>query len=327
MAASSCSSADCSSRRLTGSVTTPAPAPYHRRWRTRWRSSSARRPPGVRRPAWPPCPAACSNRSSVRSEATCSSAGGRTGETRPTRARARSDHSKTSAGSPWARASARPCRARLRPWPTRVLCRSRLPKDDCHACRSSSPARTWSRACRPSPLASASSARTSRQSSLRGHRRAGTEAHSVQAGLGVLEVSPHHADPGPLQLDDGGVVLQATASQVGDQGVDPVEQRCGVAAGGDLCDERSSVRQQRAPGAGLPAEAPGRASRDHARAAGVLTQHRPREGQLALGLEGAQASRPVRVRGRSQCLDRLAGSAGSGEDLGTILLDGGAVGG
>ena len=53
--------------------------------------------------------------------------------------------------------------ARSRPCPTRVLCRSRLPNDDCQACRSVSPARTCRRATDGRPRASASSACTSRQ--------------------------------------------------------------------------------------------------------------------------------------------------------------------
>ncbi len=101
----------------------------------------------------------------MRSRETCASAGGRTGATRPTRARARSDHSKTSAGSPSSSASTRPRVARSRPCPTRVLWRSRLPNEDCQVCRSLSPARTCCRALRPSPRARARSARTSRHSS------------------------------------------------------------------------------------------------------------------------------------------------------------------
>ncbi len=160
-AASSSLSAACSWSTSAGSVTSPAPSAYHRCWRTRSRSSSIRRASGVRGAGF----AVCSTRSSVRSVATCSSVGGRTGLTRPTRVRARSDHSKTIAGSPCSRASLMPCLARSRPCPTRVLCRSRLPNEDCQVCRSARPARTWSRACRESPRAWASSARTSRQSS------------------------------------------------------------------------------------------------------------------------------------------------------------------
>ena len=80
-------------------------------------------------------------RSSARSAATCSSRGTRTGCTRLASIRARSDHSKSTSGDPDALAIRSPRTASRRPCPATMVCRSRLPNELCHACRSSSPRR------------------------------------------------------------------------------------------------------------------------------------------------------------------------------------------
>ena len=77
-------------------------------------------------------------------------------------------------------------------------------------------------------------------------------------------------------------------TQLRDQGVDAVEHRTLPCPGGDLGHQRGGVREQRTHRTGLSAEVASRLPGDHPCPGGVLTQERPGQGELALGLVGAQ---------------------------------------
>ncbi len=201
------SSAERSCSRSAGSETSPAPSAYHRRWRTR-----------AAQLLDPASPRGCADAGLLALQHTQlgevagpparrSAADGRD-PARPGCARVRTTRRPGRDRRARRRARA-PALARSRPCPTRVLCRSRLPNEDCQACRSARPARTWSRACRPSPRARASSARTSRHSSRVVTGEDTSTRTRAQPGAGVVELAAGHADPGALELEDGRVVARA----------------------------------------------------------------------------------------------------------------------
>ncbi len=121
-------------------------------------------------------------------------------------------------GSPCSTASAAPGVARSRPCPTRVLCRSRLPKEDCQRVQVGQPGAHVVAGVPSVPARSASSARTSRHSSRVVTGRT-TSTRTVPSRSGVLEVPSGDADPGALELEHGRVVGQPVRVQSGGEGV------------------------------------------------------------------------------------------------------------
>ena len=321
-AASVAVSSSRSSASPAGSPTRPPPSPYQLRCRMDAASSSRRRASADRGAG---CPA-CSIRSSVRSAASCGSCGGRTGATRPTRARARSDHSRTRSGRPSASADRSPSWARSRPWPTRVLCRSRLPNDDCQACRSVSPARTWRRATDGRPRASASSACTSRQcrrtasgSRSRTRIRRTRSAASSSSPRVVASRAAWSRSGSASRRSSRACRASASASMRRSSAGDRLSE-------GHLGDHGEAVGAQGRQLAVLGAEAAGRPAGHHPGPGRVAAQQGLGQRQLALGLEPPQPAGAVR-RGRG--LERPGGLAGHPrrhQHLGAVLLDRGAVG-
>ena len=220
-------------------------------------------------------------------------------------------------------------RARSRPWPTRVLCRSRLPNDDCHACRSVRPARTWSRARRPSPRAWASSARTSRHSSASATGARSRRPAAGDPGGGVVELAAGELDPGRLQLERrprrargrgrAGPPTRASARP---------QQRRGLRRLRDLGDRRPR-RRRAGRGTGLAWARKRRAARratTRARAGSSRSRVQARVSSHSAWKVRSRRE-PYAVAAASSAADGLAGPAGRGQDLGAVLLDGGAVGG
>ena len=216
-------SASCRSPRATGSSTSPDPRWCHARSRTR-RRSSASRSGSVRRSPSSTC---AISRSSARSAAIDSSWGARTGWTRLAIIRARSDHSNRTSGL---RESAASCSARTpsrRPWPTTLVCRSRLPNELCHACRSERPARTCRKRFRASPSSRCQVGPHVAVQEAHPQRRPSVDPDPGQVGIGRVELTSAQPNPRRLQPNHGGRPVEALVIKLVRQPLPFAEQaRC-----------------------------------------------------------------------------------------------------
>ena len=305
-----------------------------RRPRRRPRRTTGAAAPGgaAPRPAGPPPsaePAARPAAGAARSgrAATCSSAGGRTGATRPTSARARSDHSKTRPGRRArrrARARGRPGHGRGRPACSAGRgCRTRTAR---RAGRPGRPAR-GRRAWRPSPRARASSARTSRQSSRVVDRVRQVDRAPGAAASARRRGRPAHGDPGTLQLAGRWRPARVPwACSSADQAVHPVEQRRGSVPPAGI-SATSAAASARSRSAGLAWPRNRRADRRATTRALAGSSRSSVQARVSSHSAWKVRSRrePYAGRGRVERPGGLARPAGRGQDLGAVLLDGGAV--
>ncbi len=219
-------------------------------------------------------------------------------------------------------ASSRPCRARSRPCPTRVLCRSRLPNEDCHACRSASPARTWSRAspavargpgpARPAPRARAGAWSTGESTCRPGPGAAGSARRRARRAT-TLTRAPCSSQRRSRRGASAVVAQLRGQRRRRGRAATGARPPAAISATSAAASARSARRRAR-----LAAEAAGRPPGDHPCPGRVLAQQRPGQGELALGLEGAQPAGAVGRRRRAPApgWPRAAGRRRSGSRRG-----------
>ena len=190
----------------------PEPRVRHARSRTRWRSSASRA-----RSSRVASSFAASVRSSARSATTSSSCGTRTGWTRLASIRARSDHSNSTSGDRDRLATRSPRTASRRPCPVTIVCRSRLPNELCHSCRSASPRRRW-----PAPPLDGRSAppgpRARRDPQSYGERRPAGDPHRPEPAACLVEIATAQQHQRRVQPDVDRPPAQLERVQLGRRG-------------------------------------------------------------------------------------------------------------
>ena len=277
-AASSSLSAACSWSTPAGSLTSPAPSAYHRCCRTR--SRQLLHAPGLGRPG---CRVRGLQHPSARSGRwpPARRVGGRTGLTRPTSVRARSDHSKTIAGSPCSRASLMSLPGQVAAVSDEGALQVEAPERGLPGVQvgETGPDVVRVRAGNPrarGPARHAPRARAAAWSPAWRRRRARHPAAASRRRARPRD----HAHPGPLELQHGGIAARVRARAARRPAGPPARAAIGdlpptaISATRATVSARSAARRT-----GLAAEPTGRAASDHARLRRVLAEQRPGQGR------------------------------------------------